>query len=125
VDNLVSCSMVELLQHADLGLLHRDHRGVRFQHRGQQVALRGDLLVDQGQVVVHVMQVGQQLFGHASFDGGDDRQQRVHRPIEIGDLAAQEIDPFGRRDGAGEHRRFQLLDIPFDHELGIADNLRK
>ena len=61
VDNLVSCSMVELLQHADLGLLHRDHRGVRFQHRGRQVALRGDLLVDQGQVVVHVMQVGQQL----------------------------------------------------------------
>ena len=50
-----------VLPHADLGLLDGDHRDVRLQHGGQQVPLGGDLLVHQQQVVVHVVQVGQQV----------------------------------------------------------------
>ena len=104
-----------VLPHADLRLLHRDHRHVRLEHRAEQVPLGGDLLVDQEQVVPDVPQVRLQLRGLGRLlDGVHHGEQRVDRAVEVGGLAAQRVDPLGRRDGAGEHGGLDLVDVAFE-----------
>ena len=104
-----------VLPDADLCLLDRDHRHVGLQHRAEQVTLRGDLLVDQQQVILDVTQIRPQLRGRGSaLDGGDHGEQRMDGTVEVGGLAAQRVDPFGRCHGAGEHGGLDLVDVAFE-----------
>ncbi len=104
------------LPKVDLVLLYGDHRDVRFQDGGQEVALGGDLLVDEQQVVVHVTDVrlerGRRLAGLQP--PGEHGEQRVYGPVEVGGLATQGVDPFGRGDRPGEHRGLDLLDVALE-----------
>jgi hypothetical protein len=38
----------------------------------------------------------------------------VDGAVEVGGLAAQRVDPLGRRDGAGEHGGLDLVDVAFE-----------
>jgi hypothetical protein len=48
------------------------------------------------------------------LDRVDDGDQRMDGTVEIGGLSALRADPLGRRDGAGEHRRLDLVVIFFE-----------
>ena len=109
---MVSCSMVAFCRTLTLRLLDRDHRHVGLQHRAEQVTLGGDLLVDQEQVVLDVTQVGLQIrVRRSALDRGDHAEQRMDGAVEVGGLAAQRVDPLGRRHGAGEHGGLDLVDV--------------
>ena len=47
-------------------------------------------------------------------------EQRVDGAIEVGRLAAQEVDALGRRRGAAEHRQLDLLDVALEPLDGVA-----
>ena len=50
----------------------------------------------------------------------------MHGAVEVGRLAAQEVDPLGRRGGAAEHGRLDLLDVllePFQDGRVVVDDL--
>jgi len=105
-----------VLLDVDPGLLDRDHRHVGLQHLPQELALVGDPLVDPDQVVMDVAQVGPQLLGRGALDHGDHGQQRMDGTVEAGGLAAQRVDPLGRRDRAGEHGGLDVVDVALDLE---------
>ena len=114
---------VRALAHRHLRLLDRDDGHVGLQDRCQQVSLGGDLLVHQQQVVTDVPQVGQQVtVTSGPFDGAEDRQQGVDRPVEVGDLTPKEVDALGGRHLAGEDGALDLLDVPLQlgDDRGVA-----
>src|SRR5919198_6067368 len=119
-----------VLAHARLGLLRRDHGHVGLENRGQQVPLSRDFLVDEAHVVVDVPEVR-----HEWGVDGDERptlehvercEERMHGSVEVARLAPEEVDPLGRRNGAREHRRFDVLDVtlePFDDGCVVVYDL--
>ena len=50
----------------------------------------------------------------------------MYCPVEVRDLATEQVDPFGRGHGAGEHRLLDLVDVLFktrDHRPVPVDHL--
>jgi hypothetical protein len=81
-------------------------------------------------VVVHVPEVRLQdrrdVGDRAALHAVERREQRVHRAVEVGHLAAQGVDPLGRRDGAREHGLLNLLDVALealDDRRVVVDDL--
>ena len=74
-----------------------------------------NFLADEMHVVVYVAQIWLEFrLTDVALDAGQDGEQRMHRAIEVRDLAAQIIDPFGRCDRAGEDGALDLFDVGFE-----------
>jgi hypothetical protein len=98
-----------------------EQRDARVEHRLQPVALDQHLVVHELRVVVDVAEVlahRRQSRVVAAFRGGKRRQQGVHCPEHLHDLATQEVDAPGRVVRllwvVAEDGRLDLLDVVLD-----------
>ena len=97
------------------GLFHGDDGHVRLQDGGEEVLLGRNFLADEMHVVVYVAQIWLEIrLIDIALDASQDGEQRMDRAIEVRDLAAQIIDPFGRCDRAGEDGALDLFDVGFE-----------
>ena len=80
-------------------------------------------------MVVDVPEELRQLLAHldvrAALERLEWRQQRMDGAVEIGGLAAQEVDPLGGRGRSAEHGLLDLLDVlleALDHRCVVIDD---
>ena len=81
------------------------------------------MVVDVAEVLA---QVGADLERRALGDRRRGAEQRVHRAVEVRDLAPQQVDPARRRGRAGEDHVLDLLDVALealDHRRVVVDDL--